>query len=328
MFADYFLPCGEDGADMTAAIEEKLSLYGTCFLGSGTYTVTGIRMPKGSSLIGVGAGSRLLLREDIAQGYTVQLESMCTVKDLSVIGAETEISLPEQVGTRHGLAFVGTATLKDYKNQPRHAIITGCYAYGFTGGGITCCDTGYSVASSIAVSDCHIWNCGAGVNISHFSEYHTFTNVLSMHCLYGCINNGGNNVFVNCGFNGNKIGFMIDNSENQSPNNSHGSAVGCTFNHTDGNGGVGIKILGAKSGYSFTGCQLFFSHIILEDSDDIIFSGLNTGRQVEIHVRGGKLTMFTDCSFGTYPDAITVEDNELVKFTNCWTRNGEPVGPA
>ena len=327
MFNEYFLPCSNDGADMTAAIEEKLLQYGTCFLGSGTYIVTGIRMPEGSSLIGVGANTKLLLREDVAESYTVRLSTMCTVKNLSVLGAEDDISLMDCVGSRHGLAFVGTATLKDYKNQPRHAIINDCYIHGFTGGGITCTDTGYSVASSMTVSDCHIWNCGAGVNISHFSEYHTFTNVLCMHNLYGCINNGGNNVFVNCGFNGNKVGFLIDNSENQSPNNSHGSAVGCTFNHTDGNGGVGIKILNAKSGYSFTGCQLFFSHIVLEDSDDVIFSGLNTGRMVEIHVKGGKLTLFTDSSFGSPPDAICITDNDLVKFTNCWTRNGEPVNP-
>ena len=325
MYQDYFLPCSSDGSDMTAAIEEKLSQHGTCLLGSGTYTVTGIRMPEGSSLIGIGDSTKVLLREDVKEGYTVRLTSRCAVKNLAVIGSTEKITLPEEVGTRHGLSFVGTATTKDWQNQPEHAMISGCFAYGFTGGGITCMDTGYSIASSMTVSDCHIWNCGAGVNISHFSEYHTFTNVLCMRCLYGCINNGGNNVFVNCGFNGNKTGFLIDNSQGQSNNNSHGSAVGCTFNHTDGNGGVGIKILGATSGYSFTGCQLFFSHIVLENSYNIVFSGLNTGRQVEIHIRGGKLTMFTDCSFGPMPDAITVEDNELVKFVNCWTRDGQPV---
>ena len=42
------------------------------------------------------------------------------------------------------------------------------------------------------MSDCHILNCGAGINIDHFSEFHKFTNVLSETNLYGCINNGGN----------------------------------------------------------------------------------------------------------------------------------------
>ena len=61
---------------------------------------------------------------------------------------------------------------------------------------------------------------------------HMFTNIMASKCLYGCINNGGNNVFVNCGFNSNITGFLIDNSRGQSNNNSHGSAIGCTFNHS------------------------------------------------------------------------------------------------
>jgi len=47
---------------------------------------------------------------------------------------------------------------------------------------------------------------------------------------------------------------------------------------------------------------------------------------VEIHVKGGGLTMFTNSSFGVLPDAITVEDNDHVKFINCFTKSGEPVG--
>ena len=322
----YYLPSAGDSADMTEAIQQMLDQYGTCLLGSGTYVVTGIHMPDGASLIGMGHCSKLLLRQDLESGYTVKIGSFCTVKDLAVLGCLEEIERPTEVGECHGLAFLGNATTKDWANQAHNSIISGCYISGFTGGGITCHDTGYNCRSSMTVSDCHILNCGAGINISHFSEYHMFTNIMASKCLYGCINNGGNNVFVNCGFDGNQEAFLIDNSQGQSPNNSHGSAVGCTFNHTAGNGGVGIRILGAKSGYSFTGCQLFFSHIVLENSDDIVFDALNTGRQVEIHVKGGGLTMFTNCSFGNVPDAITVTDNENVKFINCFTRAGEPVG--
>jgi len=328
-FPEYYLPCGADGEDMTAAIEEKLNLYGACRLGKGIYTVSGIRMPEGSTLSGIGGATKLLLQPDLPAGHTVVLDSYCTVRDLMVMGATEPIELPEAVGDRHGLCFLGDATPKDYQNEAQHSMISGCFIHGFTGGGITCTDTGYSSRSSMNVTDCQIWNCGAGINITHFSEYHRFTGVSCDRCLYGCINNGGNNVFTNCGFNSNVLGFLIDNSRGQSNNNSHGSAVGCTFNHSGGNGGIGIQILGAGSGYSFTGCQLFFSHIILENSDDILFAGLNTGRKVEIHIKGGKLTTFTGCTFGNPPDAITVEDNALVKFVDCWTRDGLPVlGPA
>ena len=321
-----FLPCGGSGVDMAAAIEEKLQKFGTCLLGSGTYFVSGITMPDGASLLGVGYATKLLLMPELETGYTVKLGSFCTVRDLSVCGSEEPIPMPEVVGGRHGLCFLGDADPKVKSQQHRNSIISGCYISGFTGGGITCNDTGYSTKCAMAVSDCHIFNCGAGINISHFSEYHMFTNILCNQCRYGCINNGGNNVFVNCGFNSNKLGFLIDNSQGQSINNSHGSAVGCTFNHTDGNGGIGIQICGARSGYSFTGCQMFFSHILLENSDDIHFTGLNTGRQVEISVTGGKLTMFTGCTFGNPPYAIRIQDNDLVKFVNCYTRDGQPVG--
>ena len=322
----YYLPSTNDMTDRTQEIMNLLKTEGACRLGSGIYVVSGVDMPDGTSIMGMGYSTKLLLKEDVEEGYTVRLRSFCTVRDVAVLGSLEEIEMPAEVGKRHGLAFLGNATTKDWANQVHNSIISGCYIMGFTGGGITCHATGYNCRSSMTVSECHILNCGAGINISYFSEYHMFNSIMASKCRYGCINNGGNNVFVNCGFDGNKEAFLIDNSQGQSPNNSHGSAVGCTFNHTDGNGGVGIRILGAKSGYSFTGCQLFFSHIVLENSDDVVFDALNTGRQVEIHVKGGGLTMFTNSSFGVQPDAITVEANENVKFVNCYTRSGEPVG--
>ena len=322
----YFLPSTQDETDRTAEIQQMLETYGTCQLGSGIYVTTGITMPEGASLMGIGYATKLLLREDLQAGYTVKLNSFCTVKDLAVLGSREEIILPETVGDRHGLAFVGTATLQDWQTQIRNSIIADCYCSGFTGGGITCTDTGYHIRSSMTVSNCHVFNCGAGINISHFSEYHKFSNVQCCKNLFGCINNGGNNVFVGCAFDSNGTGFLIDNSQGQSPNNAHGSAVGCTFNHTGGNGGIGIQILGAKPGYSFTGCQLFYSQIVLENSDDILFDALNAGRLVKISVKGGGLTMFTNCAFMNMPEEIRVEDNDQVKFINCFTKTGEPVG--
>jgi len=322
----YYLPSTNDQKDRSVEILQLLNTYGICQLGSGKYAISGLVMPEGSSLTGVGFATKLLLLPEVDAGCAVQLSSFCTVQNLSLCGAEQTIGLPEKVGQRHGIGFLGDAVPGNPGNQIRNCIVSGCFISGFTGGGITCTDTGYSTKSAMTVSDCHIFNCGAGINISHFSEYHMFTNIMCNACLYGCINNGGNNVFVNCGFDSNRVGFLIDNSHGQSINNSHGSAVGCTFNHTDGNGGIGIQILGAKSGYSFTGCQLFFSHIVLEDAEDVVFTALNTGRQVQIRIKGGKLVLFTDSSFGTMPETIEVTENDLVKFVNCYTRDGVPVG--
>jgi hypothetical protein len=322
----YYLPSSCDEKDRTAEIEALLCKHGACQLGSGIYVVSGIKMPNGTSLMGMGSCTKVLLAEEVEAGATIAMGSFCTVKDLMVMGSENEIPRPETVGDRHGITFEGNATMKNWDNQPRNSVISGCFARSFTGGGITCKDTGYRTECSLTVSNCHLWNCGAGINISHFSEYHEFSNVLSTRNLYGCINNGGNNVFTNCGFNSNTTGFLIDNSHGQSNNNSHGSAVGCTFNHSDHNQGIGIQVLGATSGYVFSGGQMFFSKIVIENSEGITFDAFNYGKNMDISVKGGKITMFINSVFSNAPASINVENNKLVKFIHCFTRDGEAVG--
>jgi hypothetical protein len=325
---NYYLESTCDKTDRTTEIEEKLTKYGACLLGTGVYYVSGVKMPDNTTIMGMGTATRVILADEIEDGAAIRLGSYCSVKDLFVRGSEGEIDLPDGVGTRHGLLFKGYATPKEHKLtgklQPKHSMISGCEIAAFTGGGITCTDTGYSARSALTVVNCQIIGCGAGINISHFSEFHEFTNVLCITNNYGCINNGGNNVFVNCGFTGNKTGFMIDNSEGQSPNNSHGSMVGCTINHSGSNEGIGLHILGATSGYVFSGCQIFFSKVVIENSTAIQFDNTNFGKNAEISVKGGALTIFSSAIFTTLP-RITVENNPLVKFVNCYTRAGTTV---
>ena len=45
---EYFLQSTRDGSDRSAEIEEKLTLYGVCILGSGVFYVTGVKMPDHS----------------------------------------------------------------------------------------------------------------------------------------------------------------------------------------------------------------------------------------------------------------------------------------
>jgi hypothetical protein len=274
--------------------------------------------------MGTGAATEVFLDRRVTDGFAVKVGSFCTVKNLSVIGAKDNIALPSNVGKRHGIIFKGTATTSNSNNQPHNSIIESCFIRSFTGGGLTCVDTGYSSTSSITASNCHITNCGVGINISHFSEYHEFTNILCAQNLYGCINNGGNNTFVNCGFNSNKTGFLIDNTGGKSPNNSHGSVVGCTFNHSDNNNGIGIKIINASYGYIFSGCQMWYSEINVQNSTNIFFSDFNFGGNQKITVNGGNLVMFTDNVFYATP-TIKVTNNNNVKFSNCYTLNGTAV---
>jgi len=142
--------------------------------------------------------------------------------------------------------------------------------------------------------------------------------------LYGCINNGGNNVFLNCGFNSNITGFVIDNADGKANNQAHGSAIGCTFNHSDGNTGVGIAVFGAKWGYVFSGCQLHYSKVIVKNSTNITFSNFNVGREHSFEINGGNLTTLTNCSF--LVDAnIKITNNDNVKIINCYTTDGKEI---
>ena len=323
----YYLESTNDCTDRTAEIEKKLCEYGVCLLGAGVFYVSGVKMPDETTLMGMGTATKLVLAPEIEAGFTVQISSFSCIKDLYICGTEEErITLGETVGERHGILFKGTATTKDWSNQPKHSIIESCEIRSFTGGGLTCVDTGYSIRCALTASTCHIFNCGAGINIPHFSEYHEFTNMLCCENIYGCINNGGNNVFVNCGFNSNAVaGYVIDNTDDKSPNNSHGSVVGCTFNHNGNNKGIAIQLLKATNGYVFTGCQVFYSKIIVDNSTCITFDAFNFGRNQVIEVKGGKLVMFTNCAFHGEP-TITVEEKEATKFINCYLKDGTPIG--
>ena len=242
----------------------------------------------------------------------------CTVQDLSIIGSAS--SRPSQVGKAHGILMKGNADGANNFENKWFPTIDNCYISGFSGGGITCNNTGYGLTHGLNVTNCKIYNCGAGVNIDYFSEYNRFTNVAVYGSLYGCINNGGNNMFVNCMFSGCTTGFLIQ----RSTNDSHGSAIGCTFNHSGGDAGTAIQIVGARCGYIFQGCQIFYGKIDIQNSDGIVFDGLNIGQKQKIYISGGGMVTFNNCGFSTIPE-IYVTNNNNVKFNECYTWKGAAV---
>ena len=324
MFNSYFLESTNDATDRTAEIEKLLNEKGACILGGGVFYVNGIKMPDHTTLMGLGECTELILADEVQDGFAVSMGSRCCIKNMAIKGSKEDLERPEAIGTRHGILFAGNATKGDWSGQIRHCIVDSCQIRSFSGGGITCVGTGYSVGCSMTATNCHINFCGAGINISYWSEFHRFTNMYCSHNWYGCINNGGNNVFVNCVFDANNTGYLIDNSDGKAINNSHGSVLGCTINHSGKNKGIGLHILGAKHGYVFTGCQVFYSKIVLEDSVGIQFNDFNFGKNSEIKVNGGKLVTFSNCLF-VNPPAVTLENDAIVKSHHCYTRDGEEV---
>lgn len=326
---NYLAPSG-DTTDRTADILAMLTANGICRLGAGDYYVSNLEMPDGSSIIGSGYTTRIRLA-GTSDGYAIKMGSRCLVQDVRIAGSEaSDMSFGSTIGGRHGILWEGDYT--ENSTAPNRSMVNNVWIHNFTGGGITCYDTGYGTSNALEVSNAYVFLCWAGVNISYWSEYHKFTNVRAGDCRIGCVNNGGNNVFTNCDFSGNReIALLMDNSQGQSPNNTHGSCVGCVFNHTahsgTANSGVGIEITNCSSGFIFSGCQVFYSKINLTDSSGIVISSTNFGLDnCNITVSGGGGVLFSDCMVGgSIP--VSVSNNANVRFVNCYQKSGSAFNP-
>lgn len=324
----YLAPSG-DTTDRTADILALLTNAGVCRLGKGDYYVSNMDMPTGTAIIGSGYQTRIVL-SGTTDGYAIKMTDYCSVKDVQIVGKTSSISLSETVGGRHGILWQGNYTQDQTSgHQPKMGKIENVDIFAFTGGGITCYDTGYGTFNALEVVNAYINNCNVGINIPYWSEFHKFTNVRTASCYYGCINNGGNNTFVNCDFSTCKVGFLMDNSTGQSPNNSHGQCVGCVFNHTDNNNGIGIKVLNCDAGFIFDACQIFFSQIYIDESDGVVVSNCNFGaNNCNITISGGGAMLFANNMHQSAP-TITITNNSNVHFVNCYVRaTGASVAPS
>lgn len=308
--------------DRTSDILAMLQSTGVCHLGPGIFWVDSLIMPDDSSLIGSGTATKVFLKSG-ENKFAIKMGSRCMVKDMHILGKTSDITI-SAAGTRDGILWQGDYSHhQDWTTQPTYGTIEGVYLCRFDRSGIRCYDTGYPTFTYVSAVNCHIWNCHIGVNVEYWSEFNKFTNVRCSYCYFGCVNNGGNNTFVNCDFSSSSyVAFLMDNSQGQSPNNSHGSCVGCVFNHTANNTGDGIVILNCDNGFVFDGCQIFFSKINVEDSYGIVFSSCTFGQSnCDISVSRGGLVLFANNTHQGTPPSISIVDNTKVHFVNCYDRN-------
>ena len=319
-------PAG-DSTDRSGDIAACLAAYGICQLKKGDYyvSVKGITMPDHTKLVGTGSGTRIILQGyDSTVGQCVTLGKQCTVSDIMFVGNSdgVDISLAPAIIERHGVLWYGNASTAGTSDPsiPVMSVIQNCHFTNFKGSGICCKDTGSGPNNGISVSNCFMTHCRCGLYIPFWSEFNRFTNVHVTTCYYGCINNGGNNMFVNCNFTKNTIGFLMDNTDADKTNNSHGSAVGCIFDHSGNNAGIGIKVINMHNGFVFSSCQLFYSKIDITNASGIVFDHMNCGRSEGIAVDGGGAVLFDGCMFGSDPE-ISVTDNSYVHFKNCYVRS-------
>lgn len=248
------------------------------------------------------------------------LGSSCSVKDMQIQGASSDIELPATDGLRYGIGYYGIGTESTIKNGEIH----NCYLHGFSGGGIHFYNTGYPV-TGISVSDCLLVNNYCGIYIQHFSEFHKFVNCNARNNVHGVINNGGNNTFANCSMSANQYGFTMDNSEDNHNNTAHGEVVGCLLQHNRVNA---VYINNTHSGFIFSGCNIDDSGANIIDSERIIFTGCNFMSTFTIDVSGGGLVMFIGSNMRDYTaEHTTITNNNAVKFINCYNETGTEINP-
>lgn len=333
---NYLVSTG-DTTDRTADIQAMLSATGVCHLGPGLFIVSGIDIPSYGSLIGSGNATMVRLNEEVTTGYTIKLQNQSSVSKLRVSGSLNAPTLSSTIGTRNGIIFTGNFTPDNPSGTTyRRSMINEVVISNFTGSGILCSKTGTPYNANILVSDVFVLGCNAGINIDFYSEFHRFNNCAVTGCYYGLIDNGGNNNFSNCDFSGNRIGITIDNSTDQSVNNSHGSFVNCSINHSFSdagvmNKGIAIKLLKSNLGEIFTGTQIFYGEIVIDECIGVRFIGANIGSDVPITITDSTVVTFSDSTFKEAPDSatspVTLSGNTAVVFDNCYLRTGTAYDP-
>lgn len=325
--------------DMTGAIMAMLNQTGYCHLAPGIYYVSGnIDMPADSMIEGCGKQTIIRLLQTTTSGYIVRMHTRSTIKNVCFSGGYNPGSIANgNIGGRRGINYIGNRDGQTIGITPATCTlcqVEGCWFenldsgfYGYNAGG--------GLQEGIEMSNCYFTRCKAGINIDYWTEYCKFVNCVMFQCYYACINNGGNNVFMNCTFHG-VIGFLIDNSSGNKQNCAHGSVVGCTFNHIDNMNnpdqlgkGYGIKVYDAVAGFIFANCQLWYGRIYVEDSTGVQitgceFGGIGGASYPVIETQGNGTVFVDNCLFQTAP---VLDFASPVKMSNCWTYAGGAVNP-
>lgn len=279
---DYYLEASGDTTDRTGDIITMLTNgYGK--LGAGDFYVHDLDIPDDTTLSGCGNKTRLILDPAVSAGYAIKLGNRSGISDLAILGALSNISVPTTQGNRHGILWQGVVEGGTLISNPVNGYISNVYISRFTGGGIRCYNTGYGTSAGVECVNTVINNCYCGILNDRWSEFNSFTNVKCNGNYWGCIDNGGNNIFTNCRFDSNVNGFLMDDTLGTSMNNSHGSVIGCTFNHNGNNNGYAILCRGIDSGESFVGNNIFFGKVNIEDCKGVIFDGCIFGKMDSNH---------------------------------------------
>lgn len=303
-----------DNTDRTTDIINQLNAYGICVLGSGYFYTSGLLMPDGSTIKGVSSDSVIRLI-DGNNKTAITVGSECTVENVQIIGADSSITTSATIGSRHGIEW--------NDNLNVNSTVQNCRIKHFAGAGIYLHDTGTLTYKGLMISDCYVDNNNCGIYIQKNSEFNKITNCIVTRNYYGILNRGGNNIVANCGFDANHINAQVDNDEGS--NGGHGSFVGCTFNHAEGNGtGDSITIKGTGR-MLLAACNFYYGNINLISTDGNVFSGCGFGNTTPINLNNNGCDMFVGCMFKSESETpVTITGTSDTQFIECFFRDGTP----
>lgn len=313
-----------DQTDRAAEIATKLSTYGYCEFVKGEYYIgSTITLPNKSTIKGCGNESIIKRTSGSTANtmfYITGSSGNITVKDLYFVGTNT--SKPTTENTGSGEIAVA---LDDHANR---VTIENCNFFGLTKSGISY-TSGYEWLTSINVTNCTFLFCNYGISAGRYGEFAHVTNCSFNSCYYGALVVGGNNNFVNCGFDGNNTGFVLYDDSSTPTNDGHGACVGCTFNH---NTVQAISINNIDNGYIFSGCCVFYGNIFILNSKGIIIdSCLLLGHQndsnfsnITVQNCPGQISITNILSLNVFR-INRVGTNPHIIARNCRTTNGAVI---
>lgn len=323
-------------SNRSADIINVLALKKTCRLGPGNFYVDIITINAGKTIVGCGNATQIIRLPSSSYKYTVRLTQKSSLCSVALLGSTETISPSNEWNIWDstnpvvcGVRIEGTGS----GDQEFRASIDNVSISGFAGPGIFVRRTGMATSGGCLISNCYVTNCNVGIVLADYAEYHRITGCLFQDNYYGTINNGGNNVFANCDFSDNVCGVLMDNSSGTFGNSSHGSFVGCTFNHIGvvpesgiRSGGNAIELNTMVGGEMFVGCNVFYGNVSLTASQGIVFNSCNFGSQTPLNITGGNVIMFNSCVFrsigGVNESPLTLTDNTATKVNGCYYISG------
>lgn len=302
------------GLDCTDVIEKALLDFGCVYLDKGEYIITDLQMPDNTRLTGKGKATKLLVSD--YNHHAIICGSGCTIDNVEIVGKYT--SYESEIGSGSGIYIEGNQDAAPYVYNTKILNVT---IHGFAQAGIYAYNTGLWCANSLSVVNCEIYWCHAGIFTSQYSEFGRFTNIICRNNYIGCLNNGGNNVFVCCTLSNNTVGFYIKDV-NAEHNGSHGSCIGCQINHSGGDTGNAIILKNILHGFVFSACQIWYGKIYSENTGDyvgkpITFNACEFGGGAPT-ITAWSRVLLNGCTFMATPTLGGWADNRGITVANCY----------